>query len=136
MEIEQIFHHHSKWEEIPGGMWEALPIEHRNGAIGRARQLMIDIDRFVFAMRRATLEWPISCEVSLTNPNINQLAFIGHAGSCIAENVPEDLTRAAWNTLTKQQQDLANDAADRVVREWKEKRFNYKCQNSNLELMF
>ncbi len=135
MASDQVFHHHSKWEEIPAGMWGTLPIEERTAATERAKALMIDVDRFSDAMTLATIRWPVSCEASLTNPNINQLAFMGHAGTCIAEGVPEDLTRAAWNTLNGQQQDLANDAAARVVRTWKEKR-GETCQNTNLELTF
>jgi hypothetical protein len=52
---------------------------------------------------------------------MNHQAWIGHAGCAIAVDSPEDMTRLAWRTLTKDQQDAANAAADRAIAVWREK---------------
>jgi hypothetical protein len=100
-------------------MWRRTSGEERQRYLQAAADLMKDHERFYQAMHRVTLEWPYSCEVNLTTNSINQQAWIGHAGTVLATGSPEDVTRQAWHTLTKDQQDLANAAADRAIAEWK-----------------
>ena len=69
-------------------------------------------------MMKAVNDWPISCEVNLTASSINQRAWLGHAGCCIAAGSPEDCTRLGWHMLTEEEQDKANAAADRAIEEW------------------
>lgn len=83
--------------------------------------LMKDPAAFEAAMIRAVNEWPNSCEAALTASVINHQAWIGHAGCAINHNAPEDLTRLGWRTLTQEQQDAANAAADRAIEYWAEK---------------
>lgn len=82
---------------------------------------MIDYQSFEDAMKRAVDEWPFSCEAALTASVMNHQAWIGHAGCAINHDAPEDITRLAWRTLTQEQQDLANMAADKAIAYWKGK---------------
>lgn len=82
---------------------------------------MIAHQDFEAAMKRAVDEWPFSCEAALTAGTMNHQAWIGHAGCAINHNAPEDLTRLAWRSLTKEQQDLANMAADNAIAYWRAK---------------
>lgn len=82
---------------------------------------MIAYQDFEAAMKRAVDEWPFSCEAALTAGTMNHQAWIGHAGCAINHNAPEDLTRLAWRSLTKEQQDLANMAADNAIAYWRVK---------------
>lgn len=82
---------------------------------------MLDCAAFEAAMVRAVNEWPFSCEAALTAGTMNHQAWIGHAGCAINHDAPEDLTRLAWRTLNQEQQDLANQAANRAIAHWKEK---------------
>jgi hypothetical protein len=82
---------------------------------------MIDYQSFEDAMKRAVDEWPFSCEAALTASVMNHQAWIGHAGCAINHDAPEDITRLAWRTLTQEQQDLANMAADNAIAYWKGK---------------
>lgn len=102
-------------------MWKAVPIEQRQGLQDKSANLMLDCIKFELAMKRAVDEWPFSCEAALTASTMNHQAWIGHAGCAIEHNSPEDLTRLAWRTLNKPQQDAANAAADRAISYWKEK---------------
>lgn len=82
---------------------------------------MLDCPSFESAMKRAVSEWPYSCEAALTAGTMNHQAWIGHAGCAINHDAPEDLTRLAWRTLTQEQQDLANLAADNAIAFWRQK---------------
>lgn len=121
MKIKRIFHRFEKCEEYQSNMWKACPPVEREKFIEEARALMISHDDFHAAMMQAVEDWPFSCEANLTAPTINHQAWIGHAGCAIAVGSPEDMTRLAWRTLTKEQQDLANAAADRAIAAWRER---------------
>lgn len=129
MKLKRVFHHFSKLEEYKSNMWKQCKTNEREGFIHAARQLMIDVDLFESAMMRVVNEWPLSCEANLTASSINHQAWIGHAGCAIAVNSPDDMTRLAWRSLSQEQQDLANAAADRCILFW---RNNYKqgCKNA------
>jgi len=120
MKIKRVFHRWEKCEEYKTNMWRAVPPEYRDDYVAKSRQLMLDCHAFEIAMRRAVDEWPFSCEAALSASTMNHQAWIGHAGCAIAHNAPEDLTRQAWRTLTKDQQDAANAAADRAIAYWRE----------------
>lgn len=87
----------------------------------KSASLMIDYKLFEDAMKRVVDEWPFSCEAALTASVMNHQAWIGHAGCAINHDAPEDITRLAWRTLTQEQQDLANMAADNAIAYWKGK---------------
>lgn len=120
MKIKRVFHRWEKCEEYKTNMWRAVPPEDRDDYVVKSIQLMLDCDAFELAMRKAVDEWPFSCEAALSASTMNHQAWIGHAGCAIAHNAPEDLTRQAWRTLTKEQQNAANAAADRVIAYWRE----------------
>lgn len=121
MRIKRVFHHYKLCEEYESNMWKYVLPETRQGYVDAAAALMIDWPRFEEAMMRAVNEWPYSCEANLSASCINHQAWIGHAGCAIAVGSPEDLTRLGWRTLTQDQQDLANAAADRCIAAWREK---------------
>jgi len=99
-------------------MWKQIPVEERDAAIAASAALMIEANAFEDACIRATYEWPNSTEAALTASTMNHQAWIGHAACCINHGASEDLTRLAWRTLTQEQQDAANAAADRAILDW------------------
>lgn len=107
-----------KCEEFKTQMWKAVPVELRDGYINKSADLMVNPDAFFSAMCDAINQWPNSCEAALTASTMNHQAWIGHAGCAINHDAPEDLTRLAWRTLTQEQQDKANEAADRAIAYW------------------
>lgn len=132
MRIKRIFHRFEKCEEYKSNMWKACAAVEREKYIAEAAALMIAHKDFEAAMMQAVTDWPMSCEANLTASSINHQAWIGHAACAIAVGSPEDMTRLAWRTLTQEQQDLANAAADRAIAAWKEKHISEKkkCQNA------
>lgn len=128
--MRRVYHHYEKWEEIQAGMWRNVTPTERARLADEAACLMKNSALFLEAMQRATEEWTHSCEHHLTG-TFNRQAWVGHAGCCIAVGSPEDVTRQAWHTLTQDEQDQANRAADQAIAEW-ESRYARKgtgCQS-------
>lgn len=119
--IKQVFYHYSVLEEHAAGMWRRVGMAESEPLVQAAADLMRDPDAFLAAMRRALVEWPLSVEAALSTPSLNERAYMGHAGSCIAVGSPEFLTRLAWHRLTQEEQDEANRMADIAIAEYREK---------------
>jgi hypothetical protein len=116
--MKRVYHHYTKLEEFHAGMWSIVRGEDRQRNIEAAATLMRNPESFRRAMLRATKEWPRSCEHNLTADGANYLAWLGHAGCCIAVQSSEENTRCAWHTLTVTEQRLANEAAAEVLAQW------------------
>ena len=116
--FKRVYHPYHLWEEYHAGMWIVTAGEKRKEHAKASADLMRDPEAFFQAMMKAVNDWPISCEVNLTASSINQRAWLGHAGCCIAAGSPEDCTRLGWHMLTEEEQDNANAAADRAIEEW------------------
>jgi len=114
--FKRVYHHYLKCEEFSSQMWRQA--EDKDAAIAASAALMIDHAAFELACLRVVREWLFSCEANLTASVINHQAWIGHAACALNHGAPEDLTRLAWRTLTQEQQDLANLAADRAIEHW------------------
>jgi hypothetical protein len=119
-DIKRVYRHYEELEEFHAGMWRITTGETRKAHIAAAADLMRDSDEFKLAMRRALVEWMLSTEVALTALNTNRIAWLGHAGCCIATGSPEEATRAGWHTLDASEQDEANRVAQEVLDEWEE----------------
>jgi hypothetical protein len=81
---------------------------------------MSDTDVFEAHMMLVISEWPMSCEANFTNGSINQVAWLGQAAAAIGIDSPEDITKKAWGMLSSEKQDLANIAARRQIKKWKD----------------
>lgn len=115
---ERLYFHYEQLEEFRSGMWRIVRGDARRKYAERAADLMRDPASFRDAMRRALSEWPISCEHNLTSEASNRLAWLGHAGCCLAVQSSEENTRHGWHMLTPKEQDAANLAAESVLAEW------------------
>ena len=131
--LKRVFYHYQELEEFHAGMWKRLTGEPRKRFIELASSLMRDTEAFRGAMRAATIQWPKSCAAAFTTDGLNQIAFLGHAGCCVSTGSPEECTRVAWHTLSRDEQDRANAAAGDILTEWGDQQ---SCLKSQLELMF
>lgn len=121
MKIKRVFHHYEKCEEYKTNMWRSVPISDRDGYQEKSRNLMVEPDVFEMVCKQVIDAWPYSCEAALTASTMNHKAWIGHAACAFNHGAPEDITRMAWRTLSEEQQEQANMAADRAIAYWKEK---------------
>lgn len=130
--MKRIFHPWTKWEEVTNGMWRIVSAQERDAFAIKAANLMRDIPAFESAMRKASEQWINSSEHNLTDLSQNRKAWLGHAGNCVALDSPEDATRQGWGMLNQEEQDKANAAAERIIKEWEDR----QCQSKNLEFLF
>lgn len=116
--MERVYFHFNELEEYHGGMWRIVGgLKKAKNALAAA-ELMRDIAAFEAAMMRALEEWPNSCRHNLTAEDTNRLAWLGHAGCCLAVGSPEENTRTGWHLLNTAEQDAANAAAQKVLDAW------------------
>lgn len=132
MNIKRIVHPHNLWEDARDGMWRKVTLGERQYFAELACNLMSDPDRFATSMRNAVTKWPYACEHNLSDTSINRLAWLGHAGCCVALNSPEDATRMGWWLLADEERVAADEAAMIVVKEWEAA----QCQKEQSVLVF
>jgi hypothetical protein len=120
LKINRIYHHYSKCEEYKSAMWQTSLGIDQELKIQQCFNFMSDTDVFEANMMLVIAEWPLSCEASLTNRSINQVAWLGQAAAAIGIDCPEDITKKAWALLDTKKQELANSAAKRQIKKWKE----------------
>lgn len=114
----RVYHNFLTLEEYTQGMWRIVRGEERKRYIAASADLMLRPDDFFSAMVSAIDQWPRSCEHNLTAENMNRIAWLGHAGCCVAIGSPEDCTRAGWYYLDDDQMEAANQAAARALTRW------------------
>jgi hypothetical protein len=125
------FRPYTEWEDWQAGMYRDVSREEEERLTAAAASLLSDPHRLASAMREVTTEWKNSSEANLHEPPNNR-AWLGQAACAFAENVPEQLTRAAWGTITDAERMQANRIADRVIDEWK-----YRTRrNPQMEIAF
>lgn len=112
----RIYHHYSKWEEIP--MWQRLTGANEETMLNKSIEFTGDAELYGSWMLKVLSLWPFSCEHNLSDPTMNRKAWIGHAAAWLAINSPEYITRMAWGRLSKQQQNDANNKAEQAINFW------------------
>jgi hypothetical protein len=116
--MKRVFHHYSALEENTAGMWRIVSGEALKSYRDAAADLMRCPEEFKAAMVSALEAWPNSCQHNLTAESVNRIAWLGHAGCCIATSSPEACTRLGWHMLSKPEQDEANRVAAEVLELW------------------
>jgi hypothetical protein len=124
--MKRIYHPYWKWEDLE--MWRKLPSNEENAMLTKAIALTGNHVLYGEWMQKVILDWNNSCQHNLTDTHNNQQAWIGHAACQMAIGSPEYLTRKAWRFLTTEQQDLANQQADKAINDWKNNNRNESKQ--------
>jgi hypothetical protein len=130
MSIKPQYHPYWLWEEIQFNMWGS--VTDRDSFLAKAIEFTGDHLLYGSFMGRVIREWKYSCEHNLSQRSQNRQAWLGHAACALGMECPEDIVREAWWKLTDEQRQLANNQADRYIKEWEETQW----ENGQLELMF
>lgn len=118
--MKRVFYPYNLWEEVDYGMYKAvLGSAKRDRLVKKALSLLSNPTMLEHYMRKSLTVFPKSTERNLTTQGMNKQAWLGQAACCLFGNVPSDITKEAWGMLTPEQKDAANDAADRVYKEWR-----------------
>lgn len=118
--LAQVFYPYIKWEDFQAGMWRDVNKEDEKIYFEKAVKFTGDSNLYGSWMLKVIEKWTYACEQNLSDFQINRQAWIGQAACCLAFGCPEYITRQAWNTLTKTQQDKANKKADEAIKRWEE----------------
>lgn len=119
--MNQIYHPYNIWEDYLSGMWRKIGKDEEKDFLEKA--IIFTGNHVLYGqwMIEVINKWKHSCEHNLTDFGQNRKAWVGHAACQMAINCPEYITRSAWGYLTKDQQDFANDMADKAIRLWESK---------------
>lgn len=134
--LKQVWHIMRDWEEVTHNMWGDSA--DRKSDLDKAIAFTSDHKLYGSYMKRVCEQWVVSCENALTDPNLNQKAWLGHAAVALALNIPEDLTRQAWGFLNDEQKHLANKEAERNINLWKSRYIESRgvCESMGKQMLF
>lgn len=113
---DEIWYPFDQLEEADSAMWKN--VNHRTTWLQLAITFTGNAELYGEWMLRVVESWPKSCQHNLTKSG-DKRPWIGHAAVALAINCPEDIVRAAWAGLTKEQQDVANKKAEEAIEIWR-----------------
>lgn len=116
--IKRIYHPHWLWEEVKHNMWGLA--EDRQSMLEWAIEFTGDAESYGEWMMKVVRNWTYSCEHNLSNKTQNRKAWVGHAACAYANRCPEDIVRQAWSQLTTEQQEAANNKAQKAIDFWED----------------
>ena len=122
--MNRIYHHYSEWEDYQNGLYNLNEVENMDSLILNCANLLKNCEEFYSVMLKVIKHWRKAAEVNLTNTNRNRQAWLGQSSCCYKFKAPEYITKIAWRTLSKVEQDKANKTADRIILEWETKYIN------------
>jgi len=117
--MKQIYHHFSKWEDTRNGILKNGYNEKETEELTfMAKSLLCNPKEFYKIALKVIKNWIYASEQHLSNKSRNRHAWIGQASCCFAYGVPEYITKYAWRLMVKEEQDKANDIADKIISLW------------------
>lgn len=127
--ITQEYKPYWDWECFNNGMWENSSAD-KTILLNTAIDFTSNDDLYGHYMDIVVFQWRNTMIHHLTNPSINKKAFIGHCACSYARNLPESIVRKAWKYLSNNQQDKANDRANKAYLKWLS---NYKKELKTIQ---
>jgi hypothetical protein len=124
--MKQIFFNYLEWEDYISGMYETVNIIDYEEKINNAKFLLSNENLFYETLKDVLKNWVKSSAVNLTNKQQNRRAWLGAAACMYKFNVPEILTRIAWNSLEENIQNKANLIAEKIIIEYQNNINNVK----------
>lgn len=119
MKIKQVWVPYSEWEDFKNGMWRKVARSEEPALLQTAIEFTGDWNAYGAAMQKVVFAWPKTMLNTLTNPAINQKAFVGLCACCYHLALPEYLVRRAWGILTEVQRVEANHKAQQAIEAWR-----------------
>lgn len=124
--MKQQFAHYEKWEDWQNGMYRTIDIHDKHLKLIGAINLLTSPSEFRKSCIELLGKWIVSASVNMTNNQQNRRAWLGAAACCFTHGTPEFLTRIAWSTLNKSDQDIANAVADEIITLYESKSINHE----------
>lgn len=115
---DEVWYPFDQLEEADSAMWGN--VNHRTTWLQLAQIFTGNAELYGDWMLKVIEVWPKSCQHNLTKGG-DKRPWIGHAAVALAINCPEDIVRAAWGSLSQEQQDAANKKAEEAIEIWRAK---------------
>jgi hypothetical protein len=112
----QVYHPYWKWECYKNGMW--LKSSDYDNQLKEAIKFTGNHILYGNAMNEVIYSWRYTIEHHLSNKSINRRAFIGHCAVFYKKLIPEYIVRDAWKHLSDKQRTLADNEAEKAIKEW------------------
>lgn len=115
--IKPIWEHYSNWECYKNGMYKN---GHDKEIIKQCYEILTN-DNLKQEMHKTTITYKIATKVNFTNRMFNPVSWLGQATCNRLINATAQEVCEAWMSMTKEQQDWANNIAKEVIEEWRKK---------------
>lgn len=126
--IKRIWHDYRKWEGWKNGMYLEMKDEMKDTRISQSACLLKSPIALLISMTEVINEWIYESEQFMSHASSNRQAWLGQAACNYNHFATESETRKAWNTLTTEEMEQANNIADAVIEEW-EKRYENEIRH-------
>lgn len=107
--------HYTNWEDWKNGMYREINKQDEEMYVSLSSECLKNPEN---AMLKVVIEWEESTKENLSNKQQNRKSWLGQAACCIQHNSPEQCTRIAWNKLTKEERNNANEIAKNIIELW------------------
>lgn len=114
--IKPVWRNYREWECFKNKMYEN---GHNQEVVKKCYKILTSND-LKENMYDTTIIYEIATKVNFTNKMFNPISWLGQATCNRLINATAQEVCQAWLTMTKEQQDKANDIAKEVIEEWRQ----------------
>lgn len=114
--INPVWKNYRNWECYQNGMYEN---GHDTEIVKQCYEILTS-DDLKEQMTDTTITYEIATKVNFTNRMFNPVSWLGQATCNRLINATAQEVCQAWMTMTKEQQDWANNIAKEVIEEWRQ----------------
>lgn len=113
--IKPVWVHYSKWECFQNDMYK----NGNDKEIIKQCYEILTKDNLKEEFKDTTITYEVATKVNFTNQMFNPVSWLGQATCNRLINATAQEVCEAWMTMTKEQQEWANNIAKEVIEEWR-----------------
>ena len=110
------FSHYKYWEDYKNGFYD---IKSSLDDLKMVKHVLCNTKLFFKKGCEMVDNWEYISSINLSDNNINKRAWIGQLTCFYTYKISEDIVRAGWWELNRDQQIKANKTADEIYNYWK-----------------
>lgn len=114
--IKPVWKNYSNWECYKNGMYQN---GHDREIIKQCYEILTN-NNLKEEMIDTTISYEVATKVNFTNRMFNPISWLGQATCNRLINAKAQEVCEAWMSMTKEQQDWANNIAKEVIEEWRQ----------------
>lgn len=119
----RIFYRHEVWEDANNGLYNVGTCEDKTI---KSFELLSNVEIFWDTMCQMRIDWPFAFQFNVSNKTQNRRAWLGQAACCYNHGAEFNLTIDAWQKLSTEQQNAANQCANNMINLFEKEEMNVK----------